>query len=545
MPELRSRTSTHGRTMAGARALWRATGMTDDDFGKPIVAIANSFTQFVPGHVHLKDMGGLVADVDRRGRRDRPRVQHHRRRRRHRDGPRRHALLAAQPRADRRRRRIHGQRALRRRPGLHLQLRQDHPGHAAGRAAAQHPDRLRLRRPDGGRQDGRHRGRRARQARPDRRDDRRRQRRRHRRAARRDRALRLPDLRLLLRHVHRQLDELPHRGDRPGPARQRLDAGHPRRPQGALRARPARIDRRHRQAATTRTTTSRCCPAASPPGTPSRTRSPSTWRWAAPPTRCCTCSPPPARPSSTSTSPTSTPSPAGCRAWRRSPRTPRSTTWRTCTGPAASPPSSASWTAAALLHRDVHSVHSPDLARAGSPTGTSAAARPPPRRSSCSTPRPAGSAPPQPFSTDQPLGHPGHRRRRRLHPRRSSTPTPPTAAWPILLRQPRPRRLRRQDRRACPRRVWTFTRPGARVFESQDDAVNGILGKQVVAGDVVVIRYEGPRAAPACRRCSTRRRSSRDAAWARPARSSPTAGSPAAPPACPSGTSPPRRPPAG
>lgn len=62
MPELRSRTSTHGRTMAGARALWRATGMTDDDFGKPIIAIANSFTQFVPGHVHLKDLGGLVAD---------------------------------------------------------------------------------------------------------------------------------------------------------------------------------------------------------------------------------------------------------------------------------------------------------------------------------------------------------------------------------------------------------------------------------------------------------------------------------------------------
>src|SRR3954449_7050707 len=63
MPDLRSRTSTHGRTMAGARALWRATGMTDDDFGKPIVAIANSFTQFVPGHVHLKDMGGLVGDA--------------------------------------------------------------------------------------------------------------------------------------------------------------------------------------------------------------------------------------------------------------------------------------------------------------------------------------------------------------------------------------------------------------------------------------------------------------------------------------------------
>jgi len=63
MPELRSRTSTHGRNMAGARALWRATGMTDDDFGKPIVAIANSFTQFVPGHVHLRNMGALVADA--------------------------------------------------------------------------------------------------------------------------------------------------------------------------------------------------------------------------------------------------------------------------------------------------------------------------------------------------------------------------------------------------------------------------------------------------------------------------------------------------
>jgi dihydroxy-acid dehydratase len=61
MPPYRSRTSTHGRNMAGARALWRATGMGDGDFGKPIIAIANSFTQFVPGHVHLKDLGQLVA----------------------------------------------------------------------------------------------------------------------------------------------------------------------------------------------------------------------------------------------------------------------------------------------------------------------------------------------------------------------------------------------------------------------------------------------------------------------------------------------------
>ena len=61
MPAYRSRTSTHGRNMAGARALWRATGMKDGDFSKPIIAVVNSFTQFVPGHVHLKDLGQLVA----------------------------------------------------------------------------------------------------------------------------------------------------------------------------------------------------------------------------------------------------------------------------------------------------------------------------------------------------------------------------------------------------------------------------------------------------------------------------------------------------
>ena len=61
MPAYRSRTSTHGRNMAGARALWRATGVKEGDFGKPIIAVVNSFTQFVPGHVHLKDMGQLVA----------------------------------------------------------------------------------------------------------------------------------------------------------------------------------------------------------------------------------------------------------------------------------------------------------------------------------------------------------------------------------------------------------------------------------------------------------------------------------------------------
>ncbi|MCB5186440.1 dihydroxy-acid dehydratase [Methylobacillus caricis] len=68
MPQYRSRTSTHGRNMAGARALWRATGMKEDDFSKPIIAIANSFTQFVPGHVHLKDLGQMVArEIERAG----------------------------------------------------------------------------------------------------------------------------------------------------------------------------------------------------------------------------------------------------------------------------------------------------------------------------------------------------------------------------------------------------------------------------------------------------------------------------------------------
>ncbi|MGS1094551.1 dihydroxy-acid dehydratase [Aquamicrobium terrae] len=68
MPSYRSRTTTHGRNMAGARGLWRATGMKDGDFGKPIIAVVNSFTQFVPGHVHLKDLGQLVArEIEKAG----------------------------------------------------------------------------------------------------------------------------------------------------------------------------------------------------------------------------------------------------------------------------------------------------------------------------------------------------------------------------------------------------------------------------------------------------------------------------------------------
>ena len=65
MPPLRSRTVTHGRNMAGARALLRATGVASADFGKPIIAVANSFTEFVPGHVHLADVGRVIADAVR------------------------------------------------------------------------------------------------------------------------------------------------------------------------------------------------------------------------------------------------------------------------------------------------------------------------------------------------------------------------------------------------------------------------------------------------------------------------------------------------
>ena len=65
MPPLRSRTVTHGRNMAGARALLRATGVAREDIGKPIVAVANSFTEFVPGHVHLREVGQVVAEAVR------------------------------------------------------------------------------------------------------------------------------------------------------------------------------------------------------------------------------------------------------------------------------------------------------------------------------------------------------------------------------------------------------------------------------------------------------------------------------------------------
>ncbi len=122
--------------MAGARSLWRATGMQDGDFDKPIIAIANSFTQFVPGHVHLKDLGQLVAgEIARAGGvakefntiavDDGIAMGH--------DGML-YSLPSRELIADSRR--VHGERPLRRRAGVHFELRQDHAGDADGLAAA-------------------------------------------------------------------------------------------------------------------------------------------------------------------------------------------------------------------------------------------------------------------------------------------------------------------------------------------------------------------------------------------------------------------------
>ena len=152
MPPLRSRTVTHGRNMAGARALLRAAGVAREDFGKPIVADRqllhpvrprphapragrprSSPTRSTPPAASPREFNTIAVD-------DGIAMGH---------GGMLYSLPSRELIADSRR--VHGQRALRRRAGLHLQLRQDHAGHAERRAAAEHPDRVRLRRADGGR----------------------------------------------------------------------------------------------------------------------------------------------------------------------------------------------------------------------------------------------------------------------------------------------------------------------------------------------------------------------------------------------------------
>ena len=253
MPAYRSRTTTHGRNMAGARGLWRATGMKDDDFGKPIIAVVNSFTQFVPGHVHLKDLGQLVArEIEKAGGvakefntiavDDGIAMGH--------DGML-YSLPSREIIADSVEYMVNAHCA----DALVCISNCDKitPGMLMAALRLNIPVGVRLRRPDGSRQ-GRHST--ARSSRVDLVDA---------MVAAADdsvtdedveahRALRLPDLRLVLRHVHRQLDELPDRGARPGAARQRLDARHPRRPQAASSSRPAISSSISRAAITSRTT---------------------------------------------------------------------------------------------------------------------------------------------------------------------------------------------------------------------------------------------------------------------------------------------------
>ncbi len=158
MPPLRSRTVTHGRNMAGARALLRATGVAREDIGKPIVAVANSFTEFVPGHVHLREVGQVVADAVRAAGAvprefntiavdDGIAMGH---------GGMLYSLPSRELIADSVEYMVnaHCADAL----VCVVQLRQDHAGHADGRAAAEHPHRVRVRRPDGGRPDPARRG---------------------------------------------------------------------------------------------------------------------------------------------------------------------------------------------------------------------------------------------------------------------------------------------------------------------------------------------------------------------------------------------------
>ncbi len=344
MPQYRSRTSTHGRNMAGARSLWRATGMKDGDFGKPIIAVVNSFTQFVPGHVHLKDMGQLVArEIEAAGGvakefntiaiDDGIAMGH---------GGMLYSLPSRDLIADSVEYMCNAHTADamvcisncdKITPGMLMAaLRLNIPAvfvsggpMEAGKVKWHGEYRMvdlvdaMVEAADSKNSDA---------------------------EVNAHGTFGLPDLRLLLGHVHRQLDELPDRGAGPLAAGQRLAAGDACRPRDALRqGRPA--DRRAMPSAGTNRTMRPSCRAASPSSPPSRTPSRSTSRWAARPTRCCTCWPPRRKAASISRWPTSTACRARCRAWPRWRRQRRSTTWKTCIAPAASWPSSASWTAPA------------------------------------------------------------------------------------------------------------------------------------------------------------------------------------------------------
>ena len=285
MPEYRSRTTTHGRNMAGARGLWRATGMKDEDFGKPIIAVANSFTQFVPGHVHLKDLGQLVArEIEKAGGvakefntiavDDGIAMGH---------SGMLYTLPSREIIADSVEYMVnaHCADALvcisncdKITPGMLMAaMRLNIPAvfvSGGPMEAGKTVDRRREQEPG-----------------PDRCDGSGRQSECVRRRRVEVRALGLPDLRLVLRHVHRQFDELPDRGVGACASRQWLGAGHSCRPAGAV-PEAGRRDRGSDPALLRCKTTQPPCRAASLRSRRSRTPSPSISPWADRPTPCCT-----------------------------------------------------------------------------------------------------------------------------------------------------------------------------------------------------------------------------------------------------------------
>ena len=244
-------------------------------------------------------------------------------------------------------------------------------------------------------------------------------------------------------------------------------------------------------AAGTPTTTRRRCPARSPPGRRSRTRWRSTWPWAAPRTPCCTSSPPRRRARSTSTSPRSTPSPGGCRAWPRWRRTPTST-WRTSTARAASPRSSASSAARACCTPGCTRCTRRRWRR-GWTRGTCVRSRRRPRAVELFHAAPGGVRTTEAFSTAN---------------RWSSLDTDAAGGCirDVAHAYTKDGGLAVLRGNIAPdgavikaagidEELWHFAGP-ARVVESQEEAVSVILAKQVQPGDVLVVRYEGPSGGP-------------------------------------------------